>query len=374
MIIKPYSALALAALLAGPAAAQNSAKPAKPNYELSGKLQSAPAGARVYLVDRQAGQAVRLDSAAVDAAGNFRLRGRVAEPAVYYLSVRGQPEMLGVPLAPGARLQVAGEASKLAQTGSVRGSAEATRYVAYEQARLRTAGQLRELLTRYQATQDPAAKAAIEKQYDALEAAQELQAKALARQPSMLGPFAALSLLGREAQAAFLDSVTAVYEKVQPASRYTKALVEHRARQQATAIGAVAPDIALSGTNGQPVALSSLRGKYVLIDFWASWCGPCRQENPNVVKLYQAYKSKGFEIYGVSLDNSRDKWLKAIEADGLGWTHVSDLKGWQSAAGQQYGIRSIPATVLLDPQGRIIAKNLRGEELEKKVAELLAAR
>ena len=114
-----------------------------------------------------------------------------------------------------------------------------------------------------------------------------------------------------------------------------------------------------------------MRGKYVLIDFWASWCGPCRKENPNVVRLYNQYKDKNFEIFGVSLDQDREKWLKAIQDDNLTWTHVSDLKFWQSAAAQLYNVNSIPATVLIDPQGKIVAKNLRGQALEDKVAQLI---
>lgn len=109
----------------------------------------------------------------------------------------------------------------------------------------------------------------------------------------------------------------------------------------------------------------------MLVDFWASWCGPCRQENPNVVKMYNKFKDKNFEILGVSLDQSKDKWVAAIEKDGLVWKHISDLKGWQSAGGQAYQVSSIPATYLLDKEGKIIAKNLRGAALEKKLEEIL---
>lgn len=124
-----------------------------------------------------------------------------------------------------------------------------------------------------------------------------------------------------------------------------------------------APDFTMADTSGKAVSLSSFKGKYVLVDFWASWCKPCRYENPNVVAAYNQFKNKNFTILGVSLDENRDAWLKAIQTDGLTWTHVSDLKGWGNAAAALYGVRSIPYNVLLDPNGNIIAEDVRGKEL-----------
>lgn len=135
--------------------------------------------------------------------------------------------------------------------------------------------------------------------------------------------------------------------------------------------GMEAPEISMKDPDGNLRNLSDLRGKVVLIDFWASWCGPCRRENPNVVKLYQKYRDQGFEIYSVSLDKEKGAWLKAIKDDHLEWpNHVSDLNGWTSSGGQTYGIMSVPSTVLIDRDGNIIARNLRGSDLDKKLEEI----
>jgi len=140
-----------------------------------------------------------------------------------------------------------------------------------------------------------------------------------------------------------------------------------------TGIGKYAPDFTQNDTLNNPVTLSSLRGKYLLIDFWASWCGPCRRENPNVVAAFNKYKDKGFHVLGVSLDQpgAKDRWIKAIHDDGLTWTHVSDLQYWNNAVAKSYGIQSIPQNLLLDSKGKIIGKNLRGEALQEKLHELL---
>jgi len=138
--------------------------------------------------------------------------------------------------------------------------------------------------------------------------------------------------------------------------------------------GNTAPEINLPSHKGGNISLSSLKGKVVLIDFWASWCVPCRQENPNVVRMYNKYKDKGFTVYSVSLDKDKTKWLNAIQQDGLIWqNHVSDLKFWQSVAAQAYGITSIPFTILIDKDGKIIDKNLRGTQLEEKLKEIVGS-
>lgn len=200
---------------------------------------------------------------------------------------------------------------------------------------------------------------------------QDMEQMILSWGASLSGAYLVFSL-PQGADYEMLSAITAAWEK--KSKPYPQVVQDIMAQADAlakTRIGAEAPAIEQANPEGEMVALSSLRGKYVLIDFWASWCKPCRQENPNTVRAYQNYKDKGFEVYAVSLDQDKEKWLRAIAEDGLTWTQVSDLLGYNAQPAKDYGINAIPATFLLDPEGKIIAKDLRGFALEQKLQEVL---
>jgi peroxiredoxin len=364
-----FSVLTAAFAFSSPLSAQK----AGTGYTLTGKIINAVPG-KLYLEEMSPKGYVKRDSVNIGPEGKFTFKGKVEEPTIYRLGTA--PNAAFSLILENKAIEVEADAANFSKRATFKNSDESV--LLHEMRALRAASQERQAnLQKDEKYKDMQTNMETQKAFmQAYEGEQQrfmAEIRNLIRKhpTSPVSAYLTGNVLELESNLAFADSMTTVFNKNIPSSRYAKEVPAKVKQTRDTAVGSVAPDFTLATPDGKQLALSSLRGKYVLLDFWASWCGPCRRENPNVVKAYNAYKDKGFTILGVSLDDNKDKWQAAIEKDQLTWAHVSDLKGWGSAAGQLYRVNSIPASYLLDKQGRIVAKNLRGAELEAKLAELM---
>ena len=355
------------------------------NYDLKGKVGKLDMPAKAYFLHFANGQGIADSAALLD--GNFEFKGSIAEPgqAALLLDHTGiglnslmsnlkagiKTDILNMYIESGNILVNGTDSVKKAKiTGSKLNDDNAKLALAVKPVMDKA-----EVLGREAQKATDAERPKFENKYKDLQDEQKAVLKNFIQQnPASLVSLDALR--GFAGPSPDYNQVAPLFGILSPAiqnSSNGKAFKEALEKLKLTSIGAIAPDFTQNDPLGKPVSLSSFKGKYVLLDFWASWCGPCRQENPNVVKAYNQYKNKNFTVLGVSLDKPNDKvaWLKAIKDDGLTWNHVSDLKFWGNEAAVLYKVTSIPQNYLIDPNGKIIAKDLRGEELEQTLAKLL---
>jgi len=348
-----------------------SCRTAKDEYLIKGSIAGVETG-KVYLQKLVAGQTETVDTADV-VGGKFTFKGKMTMPDFRILRLNEQ-DYFGQFFLDNADITIVAQKDSLRKT-KIKGIPTNDVFMIYSNEMEKLQNEVRALHNKYKtamAAQNTgeAEKAKID--YQALLDNSLVFIKNFVKEhpTSIVSAYVTEEQLAPQIDEVELEAIVNKFPPEISSSEYVVKLKEKIEDQKRISVGVVAPDFTMNDPEGKPIQLSSLRGQVVLLDFWASWCMPCRQENPNVVKLYQQYHSKGFEILGVSLDRAKENWLKAIQEDKLTWLHVSDLKFWQCAAAKLYAVTVIPQSILIDKDGKIIAKGLRGEAMAKKLAEL----
>jgi thiol-disulfide isomerase/thioredoxin len=314
-------------------------------------------------------------SSAIDSNGAFKLVAPITATDIFRLRLDDKNYMMVI-LSPGEKISIKTVGPKLGGDAAIEGSFHTQLlYTAMNTNQLfesRKAALNQQYNEIQSAPNRDSLSAVVINQFRANDSLQKLALKSqMEKYPASLAWIFFQDKLDMSNDFDIIDKTDAATFKAYPENAFVKQHHQMVEVERKTAIGSLAPEIELPDPDGTIRKLSSLKGKVVLIDFWASWCGPCRKENPNVVAIYSKYHDKGFEVYSVSLDKDRSGWLAAIAKDNLTWpNHVSDLKYWKSVGAAAYGVTSIPFTVLIDKKGKIVAKKLRGEDLENKVKEL----